>query len=129
MTQTFQRNNPKKAKEYFENKMAFTTGPMEVSHQMDEKANIRMIDVRAAEDYNQGHIPGAVNLPKDKWDTLEGLSKDELNVVYCYSQTCHLAAKACLQFASKNYSVMEMEGGFRAWQENQLEIERKAVVA
>lgn len=74
----------------------------------------------------KANIPGAVNLPKDKWQTLEGLRKDTLNVLYCYSHVCHLAATAAVEFAGKGYSVMEMDGGFEAWQENELEIEKGA---
>lgn len=36
-----------------------------------------------------GHIPGAINLPRDRWHTLDGLRKDQTNVLYCYSQVCH----------------------------------------
>ena len=42
---------------------------------------------------------------------------------FCYSQVCHLAATAAVEFAGKGYSVMEMEGGFEAWKEHDLEIE------
>ena len=116
--------DPKKAKEYFEAKMAFTTGPVELERMMKQGENINIVDVRAAEDYAEGHIPGAVNLPKDKWQTLDGLRKDKTNVLYCYSQVCHLAATAAVEFASKGYPVMEMDGGFRAWKEHDMEIEK-----
>jgi rhodanese-related sulfurtransferase len=56
-----------------------------------------------------------VNLPHGQWHTAKGLSKDKLNILYCYSQTCHLAAAAALELASQGYRVMEMEGGFAAW--------------
>ena len=92
-------SDPQKAKEYFEAKMAFTTGPVELKRMMKQGENINIVDVRAAEDYAEGHIPGAVNLPKDKWQTLEGLRKDKTNVLYCYSQVCHLAATAAVEFA------------------------------
>jgi len=105
---------PQKAKEYFEAKISFTTGPIELERMMKQGENINIVDVRAAEDYAEGHIPGAVNLPKDKWQTLDGLRKDKTNVLYCYSQVCHLAATAAVEFASKGYPVMEMDGGFRA---------------
>ncbi len=82
-----------------------------------------MVDVRAADDYAQGHIPGAINLPKDKWQTLEGLRKDKTNVLYCYSHVC-LAAAAAVEFAGKGYPVMEMDGGMRAWREHELDIEK-----
>ena len=39
-------------------------------------------------------------------------SKNKTHVIYCYTQTCHLAAGAALVFAKKGYSVVELEGGF-----------------
>jgi rhodanese-related sulfurtransferase len=117
-------SDPQKAKEYFEAKITFTTGPVELERMMKQGESINIVDVRAAEDYAEGHIPGAVNLPKDKWHTLEGLRKDKTNVLYCYSQVCHLAATAAVEFASKGYPVMEMEGGFRAWKEHDMDIEK-----
>jgi rhodanese-related sulfurtransferase len=121
-TSTLTRNT-QKAKEYFEAKMAFTTGPVELERML-KQGQVNVVDVRAAEDYAEGHIPGAVNLPKDKWHTLEGLRKDKTNVIYCYSQVCHLAAAAALEFASKGYPVMELEGGFRSWKEHEMDIEK-----
>jgi len=116
--------NPTEAKEYFEAKVQFTTGPVELERMINEGQDINIIDVRAAEDYADGHIPCAINLPKEKWSTLVGLRKDKTNILYCYSQTCHLAATAALEFAEKGYPVMEMEGGFRAWKELELDIEK-----
>jgi rhodanese-related sulfurtransferase len=116
--------DPAKAKEFFEDKITFTTGPVELQHLLEAHENINVVDVRAEEDYQKGHIPTAINLPREKWDTLEGLSKDKTNVLYCYTQVCHLAATAACGFAAKGYPVMEMEGGFEAWKENDLEIEK-----
>ena len=89
--------------------------------------NLVLVDVRAAEDFAKGHIPGAINLPKGRWDNPQGLSKDKTNVVYCYTQQCHLAANACVQFAAKDYPVMELDGGFAAWKESQFDIEEEPV--
>jgi rhodanese-related sulfurtransferase len=117
-------HDAQKAKEYFEDKMAFTTGPVELERMMKQREDINIVDVRAAEDYAEGHIPGAVNLPKDKWHTLEGLRKDRTNVLYCYSHVCHLAATAAVEFASKGYPVMELDGGFNTWKEHDMDIEK-----
>ena len=103
--------------------MAFTTGPIELER-MILKNEVNVVDVRAAEDYAEGHIPGAVDLPKDRWETLEGLRRDKLNVLYCYSHVCHLAAAAGVEFSDKGFSVMEMDGGMRAWREHELDIEK-----
>ena len=114
-----------RARAYFENKVAFTTGPVELSRLLKAgKANV--IDVRAAEDFEKGHVPGAINLPQGTWDNPQGLGRDKINVVYCYSQECHLAANACVTFATKWYPVMELEGGFDAWNEYEMEIEQGA---
>lgn len=116
-------NDPVKAKEYFEAKMAFTTGPVELERMIKQGA-VNVVDVRAAEDYAQGHIPAAINLPKSQWKTLTGLRKDKVNVIYCYSQTCHLASAGALEFASQGYPVMELEGGFDTWQGKEFDVEK-----
>ncbi len=123
MPQKLERNDPKQAQQYFAHKLAFTTGPVELARAIKEGNEITVVDVRQPEDYRKGHVPGALNLPQEKWGTCAGLRKDRLNVLYCYSQVCHLAATAAVEFASKGYSVMEMDGGFEAWKENDLEIE------
>jgi len=124
MSAELKKNDPAKARQYFADKMAFTTGPVELARNLKEGADLAVIDVRAESDFAAGHIPGAVNLPKERWQTLEGLRKDALNVLYCYSHVCHLAATAAVEFASKGYSVMEMDGGFRAWKDNELDVEK-----
>ena len=116
-------NDPAKAKEFFEAKMAFTTGPVELERMMKNK-EVNIVDVRAAEDYAQGHIPGAVNIPKDQWPSLKGLLKDKMNVLYCYSQVCHLAATAAVEFAGKGYPIMELDGGWRWWKDDGFEVEK-----
>lgn len=116
-------SDPAKAREFFEAKMAFTTGPVELERMM--KGNeVNVVDVRAAEDFAQGHIPGAVNLPKDQWQSLKGLRKDKTNVLYCYSQVCHLAASAAVEFTAKGYPVMELEGGWGWWKNNDFEVQK-----
>lgn len=46
--------------------------------------NLQLVDVRGAEQYAEGHVKGAINVPfiDDKIDTSK-LSKDKLNVFYC----------------------------------------------
>ncbi|HVV02016.1 MAG TPA: rhodanese-like domain-containing protein [Verrucomicrobiae bacterium] len=121
-----QLHDPAKAKTYFENKLAFTTGPVELDHMIkSHESDFTVIDVRDAEDYAEGHIPGAINVPMDSWARAEGLKKDKTNIVYCYSQVCHLGASACVVFAAQGFPVMEMEGGFATWKDYDLDIERQ----
>src|SRR5262245_27006536 len=119
-------HSPASARRYFEDKLAFTTGPVELDRWIRTREdNLVLVDVRAAEDFAKGHIPGAINLPKERWQNPQGLSNNKTNVVYCYTQQCHLAANACVQFATMDYPVMELEGGFAAWKDNELDIEEE----
>lgn len=106
------------AQAHFTAKQRFTAGPHELTGMIDRKEDIVIVDVRFPTDYRKAHIPGAVNLPKGKWHEAEGLSKDKLNVLYCYNQTCHMAAEAALELLKAGYPVAEMEGGFATWEAN-----------
>jgi rhodanese-related sulfurtransferase len=113
----------KKARKFFEAKLDFTTGPAELNQMLERKENINIVDVRTSEDYSKGHIPGAISLPRSSWISHFGLKKDRVNIIYCYSETCHLAAAAAKQFAEDGFPVMELEGGFETWQRLNLPIE------
>lgn len=106
------------ARAYFAQKTAATSGPHELAGMIDRKEDIVIVDVRFPTDFRKAHIPGAINLPKGKWHETAGLSKDRLNVLYCYNQTCHLAAEAALELLAAGYPVAEMEGGFATWEAN-----------
>ncbi len=120
-------HDPSRAREYFEQKLAFTTGPVELERWLKSgEDNLVIVDVREPEDYTRGHIPGAVNVPKTEWENPQGLARDKTNVVYCYTQQCHLAANACVRFAAAGYPVMELEGGFEGWKQAELDIEQES---
>jgi rhodanese-related sulfurtransferase len=106
------------AREHFAARNAFTTGPHELTGMIDRKEAIVIVDVRFPTDYRNAHVPGAINLPKGKWHEPKGLSKDSLNVLYCYNPTCHLAAEAAAELVAAGYPVVEMEGGFSTWEAN-----------
>lgn len=116
-------NPPETAQEYFAHKLNFTLSPVEVNAQIEQGGKCLIVDVRATKDFIRGHVPKAINLPFGLCDKMSGWRNDRPVVVYGYSQTCHLAAHAALEFAREGHSVMEMEGGFQSWKENRLPIE------
>jgi rhodanese-related sulfurtransferase len=106
------------ARAYFAQKNTATTGPHELTGMIDRKEDIVIVDVRFPTDFRKAHIPGAVNLPKGKWHEAKALSRQKLNVLYCYNQTCHMAAEAAAELIAQGYPVVEMEGGFATWEAN-----------
>ena len=56
-----------KATKYFQDKMAFTTGPVELERWVKQGEPANIVDVRASEDHAEGHFLGVVNLPKAQW--------------------------------------------------------------
>lgn len=117
---------PEQARDFFAQKLAFVTGPFELDALVRRGEPVTIVDVRLPSDYAAGHVPGAINLPKGKWHTLAGVRRDRPAVLYCYSQTCKLAAAAAMELAAHGINVLEMEGGYPAWVEAGLPIEKEA---
>jgi rhodanese-related sulfurtransferase len=116
--------DPQGGQEYFRRKATYSTGPVELNHALESHEDLVVVDVRESEDYEKGHVPGSINLPRSRWSTHEGLREGVPNVLLCYSHVCHLAAKAGLEFAKAGFPVLEMDGGWEAWKENDLPIEK-----
>lgn len=121
------------AVKYFEHELNFTTNAFGAKNVVDGKVkNVTIIDVRSAKSFAEGHIPGAINIPFDRFNSFEGtekeypgLKKDGFNYVYCYELQCNLATKACMKFASLGYPVKEIKGGYNAWVEHKYPVATK----
>jgi len=80
-----------------------------------------LLDVREPEEYKQGHIPGAMNIPRGLLEfkmssTPELGARDKSIVVYCKtSGRAALAAKSLQEMGYVN--VKSIAGGFDVWLE------------
>ncbi len=111
------RSNPEKAQCYFSKKLAFTLGPVELK-ELSSEQNVKIVDVRGRADYEIGHIPQAISIPYEELsEKMKDLNKDDLHIIYCYNNYCHLGARAAYMLAKNAYSVMELSGGFKTWSE------------
>ncbi len=112
------RIDTQRAQCFFQELLAYTLGPIELKDLIDE-GKVNLVDVRRLEDYEVSHIPGAISIPKEELaDNTNKLSKEEITVVYCYNEQCHLGIEACLILAEYGYPVMLLEGGFKSWVED-----------
>lgn len=56
--------------------------------EMMDQGNVSIVDVRTPQEYSEGHIPGAVNVPNEKIEKTEPeqlKDKDAVLLVYCRS--------------------------------------------
>ena len=86
-------------------------------------SGIRVLDVRTPEEFAEGHVPGAVNIPiSDLEARLGDVPKDRTVIVYCESG--RRAGRAEKLLAGSGRDVRHLEGDMAAWRKAQLEIER-----
>jgi len=81
------------------------------------------IDARPADEFNELHVPKALNLTPDMLEAggaepVAGLAKDQEIVVYCGQVSCDLALKVAEKLQAMGFTrVTAYIGGFRAWDE------------
>ena len=87
-----------------------------------------VIDMRSAEDYVQGHIPGAIEFSSQK-ETLKTLlpkDKNTLVVAYCGGPSCRAylrGAKAAAELGYKN--VKHLSAGISGWKKSGNKVSKK----
>lgn len=82
-----------------------------------------LIDIREADEFRPGHIPGAINIPRGilefKLSNTPELEDRGLKIVL-YCKTSGRAALAAVSLQQMGYSqVFSIAGGFDAWSEAQ----------
>jgi rhodanese-related sulfurtransferase len=90
--------------------------------QLINSRNAVIVDVRTAEEFSTGSLPGARNVPVDKVDEkMRDVKKDKPLIVVC--ATSSRASRAAAQLRAKGYGeVYVLAGGVTAWREAGLPI-------
>lgn len=98
----------------------------ELRRRLDARDAI-LLDVRPAEEYAAGHLPGARSIP---WDEIEErlaeLPRDVLVVAYCRGPYCVYADSALSVLAERGWNVARLEEGVAEWQQAGYPLEYKA---
>lgn len=103
---------------HFSKKLAFETDCWDVHHAVSQgTADFVLLDVRSAELYAAGHVPGAIHFPYGKViaSKLEAWPPDTTFVVYCAGPHCNGADKAAVRLAKLGRQVKIMIGGAIGW--------------
>jgi ArsR family transcriptional regulator len=86
-----------------------------------------VLDVRPQDEFELGHLPGAVNIPVDELKRrLAELPKKQEIVAYCRGPYCVFSFEAVAILRRRGYTVRRLEEGFPEWKAAGLAIEAAA---
>ena len=89
-----------------------------------QSGELILIDVRPLEEYNAGHIKGAISIPLDKLENeLGGLKKNKLIVAYCRGPYCVLSKEAVHLLRKKGYKAYRLLDSVQDWKAKKLPID------
>ncbi len=75
---------------------------------------VTVLDVRPVEEYNAGHIAGAISIPlKELQLRLSELTRDQEIVAYCRGPYCVLSVEAVEFLLSKGFNALRIEEGIQ----------------
>lgn len=86
--------------------------------------NIMLLDVRPEQEYNNGHIPKAINIPPDELSSrLKKLPKSKEYIAYCRGPFCVFADEAVILLSKKGFKARRLVEGFPDWKSKGLKVE------
>jgi rhodanese-related sulfurtransferase/DNA-binding transcriptional ArsR family regulator len=90
------------------------------------KGEVTLLDVRPAEEYVAGHIPGALSVPLPELaKRLSELSRAREVVAYCRGPYCVLAVEAVKLLRRKGFKALRLGDGILDWSALGLPLEAK----
>jgi rhodanese-related sulfurtransferase/DNA-binding transcriptional ArsR family regulator len=82
------------------------------------RGDVLVLDVRPADEFTSGHIPGALSIPLDELDArLDDLARDTTIVAYCRGPYCVLAPLAVEKLRRAGYDARRLDVGLPEWRQ------------
>jgi rhodanese-related sulfurtransferase/DNA-binding transcriptional ArsR family regulator len=85
---------------------------------------VTVLDVRPADEFASGHLPGAVNIPLSELEArLAELDPVQAIVAYCRGPYCVLSFEAVATLRTRGFTVRRLEDGYPEWRAAGLAVE------
>lgn len=86
---------------------------------------VTVLDVRPEEEFAAGHLPGAINVPVEKLESLlSKLPKRKEVVAYCRGPYCLMSFEAVEKLRKRGFKAKRLEDGYPEWRAAGLPVER-----
>jgi len=86
---------------------------------------VTVLDVRPAEEFAAGHVPGAINISLSELEErLDELGETQEIVAYCRGPHCILAFEAVAKLREKGLNARRLEDGYPEWKVSGLPTEK-----
>ena len=80
------------------------------------KGLVTVLDVRPAEEFAAGHLPGAINVPVEELGKrLKELVKGKEVMAYCRGPYCLMSFEAVELLRAKGFKARRLVGGLPEW--------------
>ncbi len=113
---------------FFEQRDALEPVDREVLVERVRCGEVTVIDVRPAEEFRAGHIPGAVSIPlRELKRRLASLPKYREVVAYCRGPYCVFAVEAVEVLRASGFTALRMEEGVLEWRARGLPVEVSSI--
>jgi rhodanese-related sulfurtransferase/DNA-binding transcriptional ArsR family regulator len=90
-----------------------------------KKGLVTLLDVRPAEEYAAGHLPGALNVPIEKLESyLSKLPRRKDVVAYCRGPYCLMSFDAVEKLRKRGFKAKRLQDGYPEWRAAGLPVER-----
>lgn len=90
------------------------------------EGTVTVLDVRPNEEFELGHVPGAINIPTAELKRrLSELPRSKEIVAYCRGPYCVFAFEAVAQLRAAGYKARRLEDGLPHWRAAGLPVESK----
>jgi len=77
---------------------------------------VTVLDVRPPEEYEAGHVPGALNIPLAALeDHLDELDQEHEVIAYCRGPHCILAFEAVARLRERGFNARRLQDGYPEW--------------
>lgn len=106
------------------NGASYTTLDAAALNMLVQSEKVVLVDVRTPQEFAEGHLAGAINMPLDQFDP-KALPKEEgkETILYCRSgNRSGTAAKAYVEATGQ--SIRHLDGGIGAWQSANLPVQK-----